>query len=87
MFTIEPIMSNTANYPDHSILLTLRLGGVSAEQVEVRHPLVDLGGRTRLALSPKDARPLADLLRRHAEAVNQEANNESPTRSPNQTLK
>ena len=56
---IEPVETNMANYPDHSILLALRSPGEYEVPVVVQRPAEDLDGRRLLAVRPEDARKLA----------------------------
>ena len=69
--TIEPIQTNSANYPDHTILLALQNRVTAEGPVLVRHRPEGLAHRTLLALRPEDARKLAQQLLHEADSLDQ----------------
>ena len=73
VWSIEPVVTNSANYPDHTILLALRQRVTHEGPVVVLPQAADLRHRTLLALRPEDARNLARQLESCADALDRES--------------
>ena len=77
--SIEPVESNAANYPEHTILLSLdRHSTVSQVQAVVDPPVSDQVNRILIAVRPEDARSLAHHISRLADSLDQDQDADSP---------
>ena len=66
--SMKPVTTNAANYPQHTILLSLALApSVHEVRSRVDPPVSDRGNQTLVAVRPEEARSLARLLLRIAD--------------------